>query len=177
MATTPDPATTSAPGKDQAEGGSQPDQSPPSDAPSPEEIFASLRSRVEEFSDYAVYYLLSKIDAIKFAIARRIMVASFIAIGVLAAAGAIVTAVVLVCEGICDGLSELLGRRWAGELATGAVLLGGVVVLGWIAVRKFAGRPHLSSVKRFEYLRRRQKERRGRDVDDRNAEEVYHGPG
>jgi len=177
MATTPDPATSPSPGKDQAQVGSETNPSSPSGAPSPEEIFASLRSRTEELADYAVYYLLSKIDAIKFAIARRIMVGSIIAIAVLAAAGAIVTAVVLVCEGICDGLSELLGRRWAGELATGAVLLGGVAVLGLIAMRKFAGRPHLSSVKRFEFLRRRQKDRRGRDVTDRNAEEVIRGPG
>jgi hypothetical protein len=175
MATTPDPASASSP-EDEEDVASEPNRSSPG-AHSPEEIFASLRSRVEEFADYAVYYLLSKIDAIKFAIEWRIMVGSFVAIGVLAAAGAIVTAVVLVCEGICDGLSELLGHRWAGELVTGAVLLGGVAVIGWIAVAKFAGRPHLSSVKRFEFLRRRQKDRRGRDVTDRNAEEVFRGPG
>ena len=119
--------------------------------------------------------LLCQLDALNFAIKRRILTASIMAVTVLAAAGAIVTAVVLLCEGICDGLSSLLGHRWAGELVTSLLLLGLVVVAGAIAVNKLFIGPHKKIVDRYEKLRRRQRERHGRDVRDRAREEKTRG--
>jgi len=165
---TPDPASPTPPETDQAE--AQPEQ-----GKSPEEVFASLRERFDEFVDYAVYYLITRLDALKFAIKRRIFTASLIAVAVLAGAGAIITALVLLAEGVCDGLSDLLGHRWAGELVTGALLLGIVAIVGVKAVNRFITGPHLRTVRQYEELRRRQRERRGRDVTDRAREGESHG--
>jgi hypothetical protein len=155
MATISDPA--SAPEENQPDQVDSPDRmGPPPPPESLEDIFGSLRERAQEFGDYLAYYLLTKIDAIKFAVERRIMMASIILIGVLAAAGTI---------------GALLGHRWAGELLTGVVLLGGVGLMYFLAMKRFARRPHPESVRQYEAMRRRQKKRRGRDVTERNARE------
>jgi hypothetical protein len=168
MAKSPDPASSAAPEDGRAE--------PPGErTDSPEEAFASLRGRFDEFVDYAVYYLICQLDALKFAIKRRILTASIMAVTVLAAAGAIVTAVVLLCEGICDALSGLLGHRWAGELVTSLLLLGLVALAGSIAVNRLFIGPHQKIIDRYEELRRRQRQRHGRDVRDRAREDKTHG--
>jgi hypothetical protein len=164
----PDPASTAPPETGRAE-------NPPDSCKSPEEVFASLRGRVDEFVDYAVYYLISRIDALKFAIKRRILMASLICVAVLAAAGAIITAVVLVAEGLCDGLTDLLGHRWAGEFATGALLLGIVAIGGIFAMTRFMSGPHLRTVRQYEALRQRQCDKRGCDVTNRPGDGENHG--
>jgi hypothetical protein len=140
-----------------------------------EQAFASLRGHVDELFDYAIYYLISRLDAVKLAIKRRIVMAAAMLVTVLAAAGAIVTAVVLLCEGICDGLSSLLGHRWAGELVTSLLLLALVFGAGTIAIERLFIGHHQTMVDRYEAMRRRQKQRRGRDVRDRAAEDARHG--
>jgi len=164
---TPETSSTAPPDTDPAE-------TPTDPCKSPEEVFASLRGRFDEFVDYAVYYLISRIDALKFAIKRRILTASLISVAVLAAAGAIITAVVLLAEGICDGLTDLLGHRWAGEFATGALLLGGVGIAGIYAITRFMSGPHLRTVRQYEALRQRQRERRGCDVTNRPGDGESH---
>ena len=142
-------------------------QPPPDPADSPDEAFASLHNRFDEFVDYAIYYLISRLDALRYAFKRRILIASIMAVTVFAAAGAIVTAVVLLCEGICDALSAMLGHRWAGELVTSLLLLGLVAVAGSIAINRLFIGPYHKLVDRYDELRRRQRQRHGRDVRDR----------
>jgi hypothetical protein len=123
-----------------------------------------VRKRVLELIDYFSYYISARIDTLRFAIRRRIFIASWIAIAVLAGAGAIITGVVMLCAGICDALSVLLGHRWAGELATGGLLLGFVAVGGFIAVGKLMRGSHLKSVEKYEAMRRKEREQFGRDA-------------
>jgi len=168
MAKSPEPASSAPPDDGPVKApGERPD--------SPEEAFASLRGRLDEFVDYAVYYLICQLDSLKFAIKRRILTASIMAVTVLAAAGAIVTAVVLLCEGICDGLSSLLGHRWAGELVTSLLLLGLVAVAGAIAVNRLFIGPHQELVDTYKERRRRQRQRHGHDVRDRARKDKTHG--
>jgi hypothetical protein len=160
-------------------GSAAPPRDSPSEAPnsseSPEQAFASLHQRLDEFGDYLAYYLITRLDALKFAVKRRLLTGALGLIAVLAAAGTIITAVCLLCEGISDGLSVLFGHRWLGEIVTGVLLLGGVAIAGWISVERLVHGPHLRTVKRYEELRRRQRERYGRDVKDRAHEEADHG--
>src|SRR5579872_593304 len=135
MAMNPDPAPSAPPREDRGE-------KPADRTGSPEEALKALGGRLGEFVEYAVYYLASRLDAFKLAIKRRIVTASIIAVAVLAAAGAIVTATALLCEGICDGLSELLGHRWAGELATGVLLLGLVGMIAYFGISRVVEDSH-----------------------------------
>ncbi len=134
-----------------------------------------MRDRISELVDYFLYYISARIDTLKFAIKKRIFTASWIAIAVLAGAGAIITGVVLLCEGICDSLSVLFGHRWAGELATGALLLGVVAGGGFIAVRHLIQQSYLKSLGKYEAMRKKERERFGRDAAARTAERANHG--
>lgn len=145
------------------------DRAKPSPGPtdSPEAAFQRIHKHLDEFADYLLYYLLARFEAFKFAIKRRILMASIVAVAVLAAAGMIITAVFLLCQGISDGLSDLFHHRWAGELATGVLLLGGVSLCGFLAVNHLINGPHRATVRRYEELRRRQRRRHGHDVKER----------
>jgi hypothetical protein len=131
---------------------------------SPPDPLADMRARISEVVEFFLYYISARIDTLKYAIKKRIFVASWIAISVLAAAGAIITAVVLLCEGICDGLSVLFGHRWAGELATGVLLLAVVFAGGFGAVNHLIQRSQRKSIAKYEA--RRRKERYARDAAD-----------
>jgi hypothetical protein len=162
MAMNPDPASSAPPRSDR-------DEKPVDRTGSPEEALKALGERLGEFVEYAIYYLASRLDAFKLAIKRRIVTASIIAVAVLAAAGAIVTATALLCEGICDALTELLGRRWAGELTTGVLLLGLVGITAYYGISRVVSDSHRRAIHRYEEWRRRQRERYGRDVAGRNV--------
>jgi len=136
------------------------ERSPPADP------LAAMRQHIAEVVDYFLCYLSARIDSLKFAIKRRIFIACWIAVAVLAAAGAIITGVVLLCQGICDGLTQWFGHRWAGELATGALLLVVVAVGGSLAVEHLIRRSYLKSVAKYEAMRKR--ERFGRDAAEQS---------
>jgi hypothetical protein len=136
------------------------DPRPEEKPPAPDPLGGIHQSIAELLNDFR-YYVAARIDAIKFAIKRRIFIACFIAVAALAAAGAIVTGVVLLCAGISDGLAELLGRRWAGELATGALLLSAVALGGYLVLGRLIRRSHRRVVAKYEEMRRDHRERFG----------------
>jgi hypothetical protein len=144
-------------------------------AESPEEAVNSAREKIAELVDYLGYYLVARIDALKFGIKKRIFIACFIAVAVVAGAGVIVTAVALLCEGICDGLSELFGRRWLGELVTGALLSGGTGIAAFVILRRLIEGSHLKIRGKYEALRRRQRQVHGHDVSERAGAGGRHG--
>jgi|HubBroStandDraft_1064217.scaffolds.fasta_scaffold401231_2 hypothetical protein len=131
-----------------------------------EDVIHSLHVRFGELFDFAVYYLVSRIDAAKLYVKRKILWLSVIALAVLACAGATVTAVVLLCAGIADGLSELFGHRWAGELATGIILLGATAGAGSLLMNRLVGQSHQERIAKFEAMRARHRRRHGRDIAD-----------
>lgn len=139
-------------------------QSPPQ---SPEEAIGDARAKIAELFDYLAYYFQARIDALKFAIKKRIFIACFIAVAVVAGAGVIVTAVALMCLGVCDGLSELFGRRWLGELVTGTLLTGGTGAAAFVVLRRLIEGSHARIRNKYESLRWNQRAARGRDVGDR----------
>jgi hypothetical protein len=143
--------------------------------PSHDDPLGDIRQRISELIDYFFYYISARIDTLKFAVKRRIFIASWIAIAVLAGAGAIITAVALLCEGVCDGLSVLFGHRWAGELATGAMLILVVAGGGYGAIWYLIRRSHLKSMAKYEAMRRKEREQFGRDATEPTGNGDRHG--
>ncbi len=141
----PNGRETSAEGAAEQRGGTAP----------PGDPIAAMRDRVAELVDYFLYYISARIDSLKFAIKRRIFIACWIATAVLVAAGAIVTGVVLLCVGVSEGLTQWFGHRWAGELATGALLLVVVAVGGFIGIGHLIRSSHLKSVAKYEAMHKR----------------------
>jgi hypothetical protein len=139
---------------------------PDEDRRSTEEVISDLHLRFRELVDYVVYFLMTRIDAARHYVKQKILWLSLIALGVLAGAGAVVTAVVLLCTGIADGLSALFGRVWAGELATGVILLGVTGFLGSFVFERMLKQSHQERVAKYEAFRARFRERYGHDIDD-----------
>ena len=158
-----DRANSAPPEDDPVAGTNAPTESPEPAEP-PDETVASLGRRIEELADYFAYYLASRIDALKLAVQRRIIFGVVVAVAALAGAGAIVTAVVLLCEGICDALSVVFGHRWAGELATGVLLLGAFALAGYLIRSWLIRQWRRRTIGKYEAFRARQRERYGRDV-------------
>jgi len=149
---------------------SRPQTKPPpststGDGRSTEEVISDLHLRFRELVDYVVYFLMTRIDAARHYVKQKILWLSLIALGVLAGAGAVVTAVVLLCTGIADGLSVLFGRVWAGELATGIILLGVTGFLGSFVFERMLKQSHQERVAKYEAFRARFRERYGHDID------------
>jgi hypothetical protein len=140
--------------------------SPDEDRRSTEEVISDLHLRFRELVDYVVYFLMTRIDAARHYVKQKILWLSLIALGVLAGAGAVVTAVVLLCTGIADGLSALFGRVWAGELATGVILLGVTGLLGSYMFGRLVKQSHQERVAKYDAFRARFRERYGHDIDD-----------
>src|SRR5947208_14581835 len=89
------------------------------------EAWRSVVDKLGELGEYAGHYLAAKSDAFKLTMRNVAVMAALGIIGLIAAGGLVVTAVVLLCVGIAHGIAALLGgRMWAGELITGVLLLG-----------------------------------------------------
>jgi hypothetical protein len=131
-----------------------------------EDVIRTLYLRLGELFDYAAYYLLTRIDAGKHYLKRKILWLSIVALTVLACAGATVTAVVLLCAGVADGLSDLLGHRWAGELLTGVLLLAVTAGAGYWLMNHLVGQSKRERMMKFEKMRARHRQRYGHDIAD-----------
>ncbi|MGA2442372.1 MAG: hypothetical protein ABSH08_15570, partial [Tepidisphaeraceae bacterium] len=81
-----DRANSAPPENDPAESHSESPAECPEPAAPTDEAFASLRNRLEELADYFAYYLSSRIDALKLAVKRRIILGVMVAVAVLAGA-------------------------------------------------------------------------------------------
>jgi len=163
-----DPAPSAPPDADQG--------SPASDqAYSPEEALGMLRERLAQLADYARYYLASRRDAVKLVVKRGIFFAIAGLLAVFALAALLVTAVVLICQGVAEGLSVLLGHRWAGDLLTGLILIGGIAAIAMIAYKIVGSRSHRLTMERYAELRQKQREQYGQDISSHSASGNGHG--
>jgi hypothetical protein len=74
--------------------------------------------------EYALYYVSARVDVVKHRVRKAILWAAAGVMGMVAGAVVLITAIVLLLDGIAAGLAALLGgRRWAGDLITGIVVL------------------------------------------------------
>ena len=125
-----------------------------------------------ELKEYFSYYLSAKSDAFKASIRNLGIMA---AVGVLALAVAValvVTATVLLCLGIAQGLAAAMhGTTWAGNLIVGGglllILFGGAI----LASRMLASAARKRTMQKYELRQSQQRQSYGRSVADRAAAE------
>ncbi|MDP9173877.1 MAG: hypothetical protein M3O30_08430 [Planctomycetota bacterium] len=139
-----------------------------SDAPT-EEVFSEISTRLSELRAYSRYYLQAHIDLIKIALRKGVVFLALAVVATVASAGLIVTAVVLICDGIADGLATLFRSRWLGELVTGVLVIAVLVAAIWFVVNKIFGLSHAKTMARFEAMRNEQRADFGHDVKNRAA--------
>jgi hypothetical protein len=131
----------------------------------------ALREAIGQFSelrDYVAFYVRTRIDRLKLSLRDLLFFAAISLTALLLGAALCVTAVVIFCRGIAEGLTELFGgRAWLGDLVTGLLLLGLIIGGGAIALKKFAGTSKNRTVREYDRLKDRQRAAHGTDVDER----------
>jgi hypothetical protein len=143
--------------------GPHPQNQPPS-GKADQDHGPSLRQSLAELREYLSYYTAARIDALKGSVRRLVLWAAVALIGLLAVAGMVVTAVVLICNGICDALTRLLHSRSLGELLTGLLLLVCLVGSAYFGLGMVHERWYSRTIKKYEARRKRQRDQFGRDV-------------
>ena len=147
--------------------GSEPTADAPPDAESAEEALRAVWACLAELRAYAVYFLAAKIDQIRLSIRQLILLAVSCVLLFIAAAGLIVTAIVLLLQGVAGALAALCGQRWLGDLLCGVLFLG-IITLGlWIGLKRFSKISRDLTVQKYENKQRQQRSDFGRDVGHR----------
>jgi hypothetical protein len=146
----------------------QPDPSQAQAAPSEPSPLEPLLSNLAALRSYAEHYLSARVDALKHRVRGAVLALVLGALGLLAAAAALVTAVVLTLRGVAAGLTALLGGRgWAGDLLTGAGILIGTGLGVYFLVRGWIGSSRRKMVHKYERQREHERDAVGRDVRER----------
>jgi hypothetical protein len=153
--------------------GAPADTTPGEQEPSPAEALRRLQQQVGELQAYLVHFVSAKIDG--FVLSAR-QLALWIALGVVgltAAVGLVVTAIVLVLVGAADGFARLFGGRWW----LGALVVGGgtlvLLTLGiFVGMRTWQSRWRQQKVQQYDERQLQQQNTFGHSVADRAAEET-----
>ncbi len=148
---------------------------PHPDDTAPADAFKDALRVLGEVREYVAYYVGAKVDGIKLSVRRVGILAALGVIGLLAAGAIVVTASVLLCVGLAQGIGVLLAgdygpRVWLGNLIVGLVLL---LLIGggtWFAVSRLFNSSKRATVKKYELRRQRQRADFGHDVLQRAAE-------
>jgi uncharacterized membrane protein YccC len=140
--------------------------SAPGNQPRQEPAGASVRQRLAELREYFSYYTAARLDSLKSSVRRLVLWAVVLLIGLLAVAGFVITAVVLICNGICDALTRLLHSRSLGEFLTGILLLLGLFAAAYFGLGAMRQFWHSQAVAKYEARRQRQREHFGHDVSE-----------
>ncbi len=134
--------------------------------PSPAQAFREAVRRFAEIREYAGYLLATKIDSLRLGVRNALVMAVLGVLGLIAGAGLVVTAVVLVLRGISGGLALLIGT-WGADLVTGGVVLIALAIGVYVGVTRLTKASRLKMVQKYESRKLHQRSEYGHDVDDR----------
>jgi hypothetical protein len=142
-------------------------EAPPAEA-APAEAWRDAFARFGETRAYVAHYIQARIDGLKLSLRKMLMLAAVGVIGAIAGGALVVTAVVLLCVGIAQGLSTLFGGRpWLGNLVTAVLLLGVVAGVVWIGLSRMTKSSKERVVDAYERRKRREREDYGIDAHER----------
>jgi uncharacterized membrane protein len=133
--------------------------------------YRPLLDDLSALREYAAYYVSARIDAVKFRVRKALVWAAVGLMGMVAGMVVLIGAIVFVLDGIAAGLAALLGgRRWAGDLITGIVILGVIALVGYLAVHGWVQSSWHKTVKKYERRRDQERGQFGRDVGQQAAQ-------
>ena len=143
-------------------------EEPPQSHVPPSQAFHEAMEKLGELKEYAAYYAAVRVDMIKLTVRNLGIYAGLGVMGLIAAGALVVTAVVLLLQGIAGAFAQLIPKfPWLGDLIT-AVLVLVVMAAGIVIVmKKLTGTFRSQTVKKYEQRTRREREQFGHDVHDR----------
>jgi hypothetical protein len=131
----------------------------------------SILERIGEIREYVSYYAETKTDGIKQSAIWAGIYAALGILGGLIGAAVLVTAAVLLVNGIAGGLGALFGgRAWLGQLVTGLLLLGGLAVGVVVGLKVLRSSFKKKLRAKYEQRHQDQRARFGADVPQRARE-------
>ena len=141
---------------------------PPQPHVPPSQAFHEAVAKLSELKEYVAYYAAVRVDMLKVTIRNLGIYAGLGVVGLIAVAAMVVTAVVLLLQGIAGAFSQLIPRfPWLGDLITAVLVLGVMAVAIVIVMKKLTGSFRSQTVKKYEQRTRREREQFGHDVHDR----------
>ena len=140
---------------------------------SPAEALRRLQQQVGELQAYLTHFVSAKVDGFILSARQLALWAVLGVVGLTAAVGLVVTAVVLVLVGAADGFAVLFGGRWW----LGALVVGGgtlvLLALGiFIGMRILQSRWRQQKVQQYDERQLQQQATFGHSVADRATEET-----
>lgn len=123
-----------------------------------------------ELKDYAAYFLAAKADRIKLTLRNLGLYAALGAVGAIAGAALIITATVLLVQGLAQLINKPLPyalQPWLGNLLVGLLLLGLVGGGVYWTMNKVFGASRKRTVQKYENRRRQQSINYGHNVSER----------
>ena len=133
--------------------------------------YQPLLDDLSSLREYAAYYVSARIDGVKHSVRRALLWAAVGLMGMVAGAVVLISAIVFVLDGISAGLAALLGgRRWAGDLITGSVILGGIALVGYLAIHGWIHSSWHKTVEKYDRRRDQERGQFGHDVGQRAAQ-------
>lgn len=130
------------------------------------EALQEILKQITELKEYGLYYLTAKTDAVK-AVSQKLVlvtIGGILALG--AVSGLLVVSVVLFCMGIANGLGELLGRAWLGDLVAALLFLSLVIITTIVTVKKYQKTSLKRTVQTYEQRQNRQRQKFGHSVSE-----------
>jgi uncharacterized membrane protein len=128
---------------------------------------------VEELQAYVTHFVSAKIDGLLLSVRQLALWIVLGVVGLTAAVGLVVTAVVLVLVGAADGFARLFGGQWwLGALVVG---VGTLVLLAlgiFIGMRTWQSRWRQQKVQQYDERQLQQHATFGHSVADRATEET-----
>lgn len=143
---------------------------------SPADALKDIGARLGEVKEYASYLIATKIDGIKATIRNIAIFALLGIVGLIVGTAVLVTAAVLLLNGLAGAINGLLRTigweyhsGWAGPLLVGLLILGGLAA-GVIFGMRYLTRTFKSQlVAKYEERQRQQRNNFGHDVGERAA--------
>lgn len=125
-----------------------------------------------QFGEYVGHLLRVRADKAMLAIRTALIWAIVGAAAGMMGLAAVVYATVLLLSGIAGGLGALFGGRlWLGELLTGLIVASTILIGAFMVARSLIGKGEKALHAKYEAIRKSQREKYGRDVQEAAAAE------
>jgi hypothetical protein len=144
------------------------------EGPSPAEAFKEAASRFAELKEYAALYVAAKADGIKVTLRNVAIYAALGVVGAIVGIGFLITAVVLLLNGLAGLVGEIFPERfedWGGPLVVGLLLLGGTAAAIVYGLKSVTNTSRKRLVEKYENRKRDERRVYGHDVQERAAEQ------
>jgi uncharacterized membrane protein len=148
--------------------GAQAYTAPDGQEPSPTEALRRLQQQIGELQAYMAHFVSAKVDGILLSVRQVAIWIVLGVVGLMALAGLLVTALVLLLNGAAAGLGLLFDEQlWLGQMIVGVAVLTLLALGMFIGVRAWQNRSRQQKVQQYDERQLQQRTTYGHSVADR----------